>query len=112
VTGVQTCAFRSAPAIAGHEAAKAVIVAAGLDRARMHTTGYGLAPGFPPTWGEPLHLFGGSEYTLRVGMVVTIEPAVFLKEERLGARLIDNVLVTDRGAEWLTGYPRELIASQ
>ena len=68
-----------------------------------------MAPGFPPSWGEPLHLFGGSTYTLQAGMVVTVEPPVFIGEERLGARLIDNVLVTDSGAELLTGFSRELI---
>jgi Xaa-Pro dipeptidase len=97
------------PAIVPHEAAKAVIAAAGLDRARVHTTGYGLAPGFPPTWGEPAHMIGGSQYTLRTGMVMTIEPPVFVGEERLGARIIDNVLVTDKGCELLSRFSRELI---
>lgn len=97
------------PAVEPHEAARRVIAEAGLDRYRVHTTGYGLAPGFPPTWGEPLHLFGGSRYTLQAGMVVTVEPPVFIGEEHLGARLIDNVLVTDQGAELLSTYSRELI---
>lgn len=97
------------PAVVPHEAAKAVIAAAGLDRGRVHTSGYGLAPGFPPTWGEPLHLFGGSGYTLRAGMVVTVEPPVFLGEEGLGARLIDNVLVTETGGELLSRASRDLI---
>ena len=42
-------------------------------------------------------------------MVITIEPPVFLGEERLGARLIDNVLVTTTGYELLTQFPRDLI---
>jgi Xaa-Pro dipeptidase len=96
-------------AVTAHEAAKKVIAAAGLDHGRVHTSGYGLAPGFPPTWGEPMHMFGGSTYTLRAGMVVTIEPPVFLGEEKLGARLIDNVLVTMTGAELLSRYSRDLI---
>ena len=97
------------PAVVPHEAAKRVIAEAGLDRGRVHTSGYGLAPGFPPTWGEPLHLFGGSTYTLQAGMVVTVEPPVFLGEERLGARLIDNLLVTNEGAELLSRFSRDLI---
>jgi Xaa-Pro dipeptidase len=97
------------PAVVPHEAAKRVIAEAGLDRGRVHTSGYGLAPGFPPTWGEPMHLFGGSRYTLQAGMVVTVEPPVFLGEEHLGARLIDNVLVTDGGAELLSRFSRDLI---
>ncbi len=97
------------PAIRPHEAAKRVIAEAGLDHGRVHTSGYGLAPGFPPTWGEPLHMFGGSTYTLQAGMVVTIEPPVFLGEEQLGARIIDNVLVTENGAELLSTFSRDLI---
>lgn len=97
------------PAIVPHEAAREVIAAAGLDSCRVHTTGYGLAPGFPPTWGEPLHMLGGSTYTLRSGMVLTIEPPVFVGEEQLGARIIDNVLVTPSGAERLTQYSRDLM---
>jgi Xaa-Pro dipeptidase len=95
-----------------HEAAKRVIAEAGLDHGRVHTSGYGLAPGFPPTWGEPMHLFGGSRYTLQAGMVVTVEPPVFLGEERLGARIIDNVLVTDDAAELLSRFSRDLIVAE
>lgn len=97
------------PATVPHEAAKQVIGEAGLERGRVHTTGYGLAPGFPPTWGEPIHMLGGNPYTLKAGMVVTVEPPVFLGEEYLGARIIDNVLVTEDGAELLSRYSRDLI---
>jgi Xaa-Pro dipeptidase len=97
------------PALVPHEAAKRVIKDAGFDHGRVHTTGYGLAPGFPPTWGEPLHMFGGSTYTLEAGMVLTVEPPVFLGEERLGARIIDNVLVLEDGAELLSRHSRDLI---
>ena len=89
--------------------AKRVIAAAGLDHTRVHLSGYGLAPGSPPGWAEPIHLFGGSTYTLQAGMVVTVEPPVFIGEEQLGARIIDNVLVTDQGCERLSQYGRELI---
>ncbi|MBI4924231.1 MAG: aminopeptidase P family protein [Devosia nanyangense] len=97
------------PAIAAHEAARAVIAAAGLDQFRVHLSGYGLAPGFPPSWAEPLQMFDGSPFVLRTGMVVTIEPPVFIGKEGLGARIIDNVIVTERGAELLSAYPRDLI---
>jgi Xaa-Pro dipeptidase len=96
-------------ASAPHEAAKQVITQAGLERYRVHTTGYGLAPGFPPTWGEPLHMLADSNYTLRAGMVISVEPPVFIGDERLGARLIDNVLVTNDGAELLSRVSRDLI---
>lgn len=92
-----------------HEAAKKVIAQAGLDQYRIHTTGYGLSPGFPPSWGEPIHMFGDSTYTLEPGMVLSVEPPVFIPEERVGARLIDNVLVTERGAELLSRVSRDII---
>lgn len=97
------------PAVVPHEAAKRVIADAGLDSARVHLSGYGLAPGSPPGWAEPIHLFGGSTYTLQAGMVLTVEPPVFIGEERLGARIIDNVLVTDDGIELLSRFRRDLI---
>ena len=97
------------PAVVPHEAAKRVIAAAGLDHARVHLSGYGLAPGSPPGWAEPILLFGGSTYTLQAGMVVTVEPPVFIGEEQLGARIIDNVLVTDQGGERLSRFSRDLI---
>ena len=42
-------------------------------------------------------------------MVVSVEPAVFLAAEGLGARVIDNVLVTETGVEMLSRTPRDLI---
>ena len=97
------------PAVVPHEAAKGVIASAGLDHARVHLSGYGLAPGSPPGWAEPIHLFGCSTYTLQAGMVVTVEPPVFIGEERYGARIIDNVLVTEHGCERLSRFSRDLI---
>lgn len=91
-----------------HEAACEVIDDAGLSAYRVHTTGYGLAPGFPPSWGEPLHLLDKSDYVLRAGMVITVEPPVFVGREQLGARIIDNVLVTVEGAELLSSTDRDL----
>jgi len=97
------------PATVPHEAAKKIIADAGLDHGRVHLSGYGLAPGSPPGWAEPIHLFGGSPYTLQAGMVVTVEPPMFLGEEKLGARVIDNVLVTHDGCELLSRFRRQLL---
>jgi Xaa-Pro dipeptidase len=96
-------------AVVPHEAAKRVIAKAGLDQYRMHTTGYGMAPGFPPSWGESPNVFGGSGDVLKAGMVVSIEPNVFLAQEGLGARLIDNVIITESGTELLSRTPRDLV---
>jgi Xaa-Pro dipeptidase len=97
------------PAVVPHEAAKRVIARTGMDRYRLHTTGYSIGAGVPPSWGEPLNMFGGSSDVLRAGMVVSIEPPVFIAEERIGARIIDNVLVTETGAELLSDYPLDMI---
>ncbi len=92
-----------------HEAAKKVIADAGMDKYRLHTTGYGIAPGYPPSWGEYSSLFADSETTLEAGMILSVEPPVFIHEEKLGARIIDNVLVTETGAEILSGFTRDLV---
>jgi len=97
------------PAIRPHEAAKRVIADAGYDRYRIHTSGYGIAPGFPPAWGEPTNMFGGSQDVLQAGMVVSIEPPIFIGEEKIGARIIDNVIVTKTGVEPLTRWSRDLV---
>lgn len=94
-----------------HLAAKRIIAAAGCDRYRLHTSGYGLAPGFPPSWGEPVNMFGGTATILQEGMVLTIEPPIFIEEEGIGVRMIDNVIVTATGAELLSRIPRRIMAA-
>jgi Xaa-Pro aminopeptidase len=42
------------------------------------------------------------------GMVITIEPGIYLKDKRLGVRIEDDILVTDRGPVNLTSMiPRD-----
>jgi Xaa-Pro aminopeptidase len=41
-------------------------------------------------------------------MVITLEPGIYLPEEKLGVRIEDDVLVTKTGAKILSdGLPRE-----
>jgi Xaa-Pro dipeptidase len=94
-----------------HDAARRVIADAGLDRYRVHLSGYGIGPSFAPSWAEPLFMLDGSRHMLRAGMVITIEPPVYVGPEHLGARVIDNVLVTPTGAELLARDSRELIVA-
>ena len=97
------------PATVPHEAAKTVIADAGMDRYRLHMTGYAVGAAFPPSWVEPLVMDSGCSHTLEAGMVIAVEPPLFGLEEGLGVRVIDNVLVTETGCERLSKTTRDLI---
>ena len=97
------------PATVPHEAAKKVIADAGMDRYRLHMTGYAVGAAFPPSWVEPLVMDSGCPHTLQAGMVIAVEPPLFGLEEGLGVRIIDNVLVTETGCEPLSKTTRDLI---
>jgi len=106
------CVAEIAPGVSAvepHRAAKKVIKEAGLDEFRLHLTGYGIAPGFPPSWGESLLLFEGCDDVLAPGMVVSVEPPVFISEEKLGVRLVDDVVITADSCELLSTFSRDLI---
>lgn len=53
--------------------------------------------------GMRVHDVGDYRMPLQPGMVLTIEPGMYLPEEGLGVRIEDAVLVTARGAELLSG---------
>lgn len=97
------------PARLPFEEARKVIAAAGLDAYRVHVVGYGIAPGFPPTAGDAPALASDSRHTLKAGMLLSICPPLFIAEERIGVRLVDNILVTRSGAERITKSSRDLI---
>ncbi len=58
--------------------------------------------------GLDVHDAGDPARVLEPGMVITIEPGIYLPEENLGVRIEDMVLVTNSGYELLTRrLPRE-----
>ena len=92
-----------AMAEAPDSAARKVLKQHGLARYFTHSTGHGL--------GLEVHeiprLGKGERATFEEGMVVTVEPGVYL-EGFGGIRIEDDVVVTSTGARDLTTAPREL----
>jgi Xaa-Pro aminopeptidase len=52
--------------------------------------------------GMDVHDVGGSRTSFVPGMVLTLEPGLYLSEEALGIRIEDDILVTETGAEVLS----------
>lgn len=75
-------------------AARKILHRAGLGKQFVHSTGHGL--------GLEVHemprLARGEKWLLRAGVVVTIEPGVYV-EGKGGIRIEDDVLVTPDGAQ-------------
>ena len=58
--------------------------------------------------GLDVHDAGAYQQPLAPGMVITLEPGIYLPQEKLGVRIEDDVLVTKTGAKILSdGLPRE-----
>ena len=85
-------------------AARQILKRVGLGKQFVHSTGHGL--------GLEVHeaprLARGQKTILRAGMVVTLEPGVYV-EGIGGIRIEDDALVTPNGAEYLTDANRELV---
>jgi Xaa-Pro aminopeptidase len=52
--------------------------------------------------GLDTHDVGSREIELKPGMVLTVEPGLYIEEEKIGIRIEDDVLVTENGCENLS----------
>ncbi len=86
------------------EAARSVLRKAGLAKYFTHSTGHGV--------GLEIHesprIAAGQMLELKPGMVVTIEPGIYLAG-KFGIRIEDMVVVTERGNKVLTPVTKALI---
>lgn len=85
-------------------AARSVIKDYGYDKFFIHNTGHGLGIDVheAPTIGSK------STIELKPGMVITIEPGIYIKGFA-GIRVEDDVLVTDTGHRVLSSFERSLV---
>jgi Xaa-Pro aminopeptidase len=52
--------------------------------------------------GVDVHDSLGSPRTLQPGMVLTVEPGIYIPEEKIGVRIEDDILITEKGASNLS----------
>lgn len=84
-----------------HLTAKGVLDEAGYGQYFIHGTGHYL--------GLDVHDAGNYEKPLEAGVVITVEPGIYIPEEGIGVRIEDDILVTAKGPIILSGHiPRSV----
>ena len=77
-----------------HLVAKAVLDEAGYGEYFIHGTGHFV--------GLDVHDAGDYDKPLKAGVVITVEPGIYIPEEGIGIRIEDDVLVTKKGPRVLS----------
>ncbi|HYR88721.1 MAG TPA: Xaa-Pro peptidase family protein [Terriglobia bacterium] len=83
-----------------HQAAKGYIESKGYGKYFIHGTSHHI--------GLEVHDVGATTRPLEANMVITVEPGIYIPEEKLGIRIEDDVLVTPAGCRLLSTFPKEL----
>jgi len=103
VLGAQAAAFSEAKPGAlvkdVHQAASEAIAKAGFAPYFFHGTSHYL--------GLDAHDVGSYDKPLEPGVIITIEPGIYIAAEELGIRIEDDVLITPEGAQCMTHAPRD-----
>lgn len=85
------------------QVAQTFITNRGLEQYIMHRTGHGLGLNIH----EPPSIHRNNKVHLQKGMVITIEPGLYVPQVG-GVRIEDDVLITADGHEVLTRFPKQL----
>jgi len=84
-----------------HMAAKSILDEAGYGEYFIHSTGHFV--------GLEVHDAGNYDLPFKEGVVVTVEPGIYIPEEGIGIRIEDVVLVTKDGPQVLSSHiPRTI----
>lgn len=87
------------------EAARKLLKKINLDRYFTHSTGHGVGLEIH----EPPRIAAGQAEVLRPGMVISIEPGIYIPG-KFGVRIEDMVVVTERGCQVLTPTSKTMMA--